>query len=74
MTNDWPYMDSSNLQAQGVDYFYSLGIQYPISQSVLVVISLTAIFTKSEKFHSIFVLAALAYMVFSGFSFYETVG
>lgn len=66
--------DVGDAVIKGMDYFYSLGLQYPISQSILVAASITAIFIRNEKFHSIFVLAALAYMVFSGFSFYETVG
>ena len=67
-------VDMGDAMIKGMDYFYSLGLQYPVSQSVLVVISAIAIFTRNERFHSGFVLVALGYMVFSGFSFYETVG
>ena len=66
-------VDMGDAVIKGMDYFYSLGLQYPVSQSVLVVISAIAIFTRNERFHSGFVLVALGYMVFSGFSFYETV-
>ena len=76
--NSMSLMDQRNYRQgaviKGMDYFYSLGLQYPISQSVLVVLSAVAIFTRNERFHSGFVLVALGYMVFSGFSFYETVG
>lgn len=59
---------------KGMDYFYSLGAQYPIGQSIIVVLSFVAIYTRNEKFHATFVLSLLAYMFVSGFSLYDTVG
>lgn len=58
---------------KGTDYYYSLGIQYPVAQSSIVALSVTAIYTRNEKFHAIFVLSLLVYMFVSGFSLYDTV-
>jgi len=58
---------------KGLDYYYSLGFHYTATQLAIVAFSVTAIFTKNDRFHGIFVLALIAYMVFSGFTLYDTV-
>jgi hypothetical protein len=67
-------MDIGDTAIKGMDYFYSLGPQYMISQTVLVASSCIAIFTRNEWFHAIFVVTLLVYLVSQGFLIYSTVG
>ena len=67
-------VDIADALIKGMDYYYSLGIQYPVGQFIIVVLSVTAIFTRNEKFHATFVLALLLYMFVTGFSLYDMVG
>ena len=59
---------------KGLDYFYSLGPQYMMMTTGNIVLAAIAIFTRNEKFHAMFAVVALTYLVFSGFLDYETVG
>ena len=59
---------------KGMEYFASLGPQYVIASSSTIVLSAVAIFSRNEKFHAIFAVAAVAHLVLSGFIDYETVG
>lgn len=59
---------------KGMDYFLGLGPQYMVVTTANIVFCITAIITRNEKFHAFFAVAALAYLVFSGFLDYETVG
>jgi len=45
-----------------------------IATTANIVFSGIAIFTRNEKFHAIFAIVALAYLVVSGFIDYELVG
>jgi hypothetical protein len=65
--------DIADTVIKGMDYYYSLGFHYTATQLAIVACSVTAIFTRNDKFHAIFVLALIAYMVFSGFTLYDTV-
>ncbi|MDH3401815.1 MAG: hypothetical protein OEM03_12730 [Chromatiales bacterium] len=65
--------DIADSMIKGLDYYYSLGFHYTATQLAIVAFSVTAIFTKNDRFHGIFVLALIAYMVFSGFTLYDTV-
>lgn len=58
----------------GMDYLYSLGLQYAISQAAIIVFAVIAIFSRHEKFHALFAIAGVAHLVVSGFLVYETVG
>ena len=66
-------VDIGDSMLKGMNYFYSLGIQYTVASLIIVVSSVAAIFTRNETFHAIFVLALLAYMFVMGFSLYDTV-
>ena len=59
---------------KGLDYFYSLGLRYFIATMLHVVFAAVAIFTQNEKFHGAIAVAAITYLVVSGFLDYETVG
>ena len=59
---------------KGVEYFHSLGIQYLIAVGATVTLSAIAIFTRNERFHAIFVVVALSYLIINGFLDYEVVG
>ena len=59
---------------RGMEYFYSLGKVYMIVTPANIVFSVIAISTRNEKFHAIFAVAALAYLVASGFFDYQIVG
>jgi hypothetical protein len=67
------FVDVGDSVLKGVDYFHSLGVQYVVTQIAIVVFSVVAIFTKSERFHAIFVLALIADMIASGFLLYGTI-
>jgi hypothetical protein len=67
-------VDFGDALIKGMDYFYGLGIQYPVSQLLIVTLSVAAIFTRNERFHATFAVGVLIYMVYTGFSFYTTVG
>ena len=67
-------VDVGDSLIKGMDYFYSLGIQYMVAQPVIVAFSVAAIVTRNERFHASFVLALLAYMFVAGFSLYDIVG
>ena len=67
-------VDIGDSLIKGMNYYYSLGLQYTVAQVAIVAFSITAIFTRNERFHASFVLALLAYMFVTGFSLYDTVG
>ena len=67
-------VDIGDAVIKGMDYLHDLGVQWAASQLIVVVLSAVAMFSRNEKFHASFVLAVLAYMIFTGFSIYETVG
>jgi len=66
-------VDVGDAVIKGMDYFYSLGAQYYISQSLIILFSGVAIATRSEKFHAGFVAALLTFMVFQGFLVYDVI-
>ena len=59
---------------KGMDYLFSFGPRYLIVTTMNIVFSVVAIFTRNEKFHGIFAVASIVYLVISGFLDYETVG
>jgi len=66
-------VDIGDSVLKGMDYYASLGFQYTFAQLAIVALSFIAIFTKNDRFHAVFVLALIAYMIVSGFTLYETV-
>jgi hypothetical protein len=65
--------DIADSALKGMDYYASLGFHYTFVQLAIVALSVAAIFTRNDKFHGIFVLGLIAFMVVSGFTYYETV-
>ena len=59
---------------KGTEYFHSLGTQYLIAVTATVGLSVIAILTRNEKFHAVFVVVALSYLLINGFLDYEIVG
>jgi hypothetical protein len=59
---------------KGMDYFHALGPQYLIALAFTITFSAIAIFTRNEKFHAIFALLALGYLIGNGLIDYQIVG
>jgi len=68
------FVDVGDSLIKGMDYYYSLGAQYWIAQVLIVACSVTAIVSRNEVFHAVFVIALLVYMFVTGFILYDTVG
>ena len=66
-------VDIADSVLKGMDYYNSLGSHYTLTQIAIVIFCVTAIFTKNEKFHALLVVVLIAYMISSGFAFYDTV-
>ena len=67
------FVDFGDAFIKGSDYFYELGMQYFVSQPIIVVASIVAMVSRNEKYHAVFAVAALAFLVFQGFLYYETI-
>lgn len=59
---------------KGMTYFHGLGVQYVIALAATVTLSVVAIFTRNEKFHAVFAVVAISYLIINGFLVYEIVG
>ena len=67
-------IDFGDTLLKGMDYLYSLGIEYPVSIGTQLVLSIIAITTRNEKFHNTFAAALVAYLFLQAFRFYGTAG
>lgn len=59
---------------KGAEYFASLGVEYPITQALMIAGCLVGIATANRRFHASFALIILVYQVFSAFWNYDTMG
>jgi len=66
-------VDVGDAFIKGTDYVYGLGTQYFVSQPMIVTGAAIALYTRNEKYHATFAVAALVFLVFQGFLFYETI-
>lgn len=67
-------IDIGDTLLKGMDYFYSLGIEYPVSVIAQLIMSAIAIATRSERFHNFFAAALVVYLFWQAFRFYGTAG
>ena len=51
-----------DIAIKGMEYFRGLGAQYWIAVTVAIAFSVTAIITRNEKFHAVFVMAAFSFL------------
>lgn len=63
-------VDLIDTAIKGSSHFHSLGIEYPIQQVVLILLSLIAIFVPSKIYQGVFVAAVLIYKVLWMFRIY----
>ncbi len=56
-------LDVFDTLLKGVDYFHSLGLEYPVSTLVQLSLFVVAMVVRNERFHAVFALAMLAYQV-----------
>ena len=59
---------------KGAEYFAGLGLEYPISSTAYIALSLVGIRTSNRRFHICFAVLALLYQVSWGLRFYSTIG
>ena len=59
---------------KGADYFASLGLEYPISQAIIIVCLLVGTVTANRRFHGAFVVLMLVYQVSRALRTYDTIG
>ena len=59
---------------KGVDYFVSLGLEYPISQGLIIVGCVAAIVTTNRRYHAGFAVLALAYQITWAIRTYDVIG
>lgn len=67
-------VDLVDTAIKGLDHFRALGIDYPIQQAALIVLSLIAIFVPSKIYQGVFVAVALIYKVIWIFRLYGVLG
>jgi len=58
---------------KGVDYFVSLGLEYPISQGLIIVGCMVGIATANRRFHAGFAVVVLVYEVAWAFRHYDMI-
>ena len=56
-------VDLTDTLVKGTAHFQSLGPSYPVIMAVLATLFAIAIWTKSERFHAVFAVASLAYLL-----------
>jgi hypothetical protein len=66
-------IDLADTSVKGLAYFNSLGIEYPIRNAVYIILSIAAMFIRSNKFQLAFVVASLIYQFSYIFRLYHTV-
>ena len=59
---------------KGAEYFASLGMEYLITQAIMIAGCLVGIATTNRRFHAGFALIILVYQVLSAFRNYDTMG
>lgn len=57
------FVDLADTAIKGADHFHSLGIEYPIQQAIIIVLSIIAIFVPSKIYQATFVAGLLSYKV-----------
>jgi hypothetical protein len=67
-------VDFGDTWLKGPDYFASLGLEYPISQSLYILFCLGAMITMHRRFHAGFAVIALVYQISWAFRSYSTIG
>ena len=65
--------DVGDAYIKGMDYLYGLGTQYFVSQPAIFAGAMIAFVTRNEKYHAVFAVGVLVFMIFQGFLFYETI-
>ena len=58
---------------KGAEHFASLGIEYPVSQALIITCCMVGIATENRRFHAGFALIMLAYQFFWAFRYYEMI-
>lgn len=66
-------VDIADAFIKGMDYFYSLGVQYFVSQPIIFAGAMGAFVTRNEKYHAVFAVAAVVFLISQGFIYYETI-
>jgi len=59
---------------KGSDYFFSLGTEYMVSSIAQPTGCVIGMFSKNERYHSVFAVLSLAYQLSWALRFYQTVG
>ncbi|MEA3001717.1 MAG: hypothetical protein QOH81_505 [Sphingomonadales bacterium] len=69
----WLLIDFFDTWAKGSKYFASLGLEYPIAQTALVILCFIGTRTRREAIHGAIVILVLGYQILRIARFYDTV-
>ena len=67
------FLDVGDSLMKGMDHFRSLGPVYPIAMSVLAILMAAAIRIRSGRFHAVFAVVALIYLLLYPIMLFDTV-
>ena len=67
-------VDVGDTLLKGVEYFFELGMSYPIIMGVMIIGCALAAISRNERFHGIFATVALGTQIFQALSYTATIG
>jgi hypothetical protein len=67
-------LDLVDSLVKGLEYFLNLGPEYLITSAVQVLLCIAAMWTRNERFHSVFAIGMFAYQISWALRIYDTLG